>query len=65
MHFLQCSTRLPENVLQTVCCKLQEDKGTGDFDVSTFVSPSLKRFHHLKTAARLICIFSIGLMDEF
>jgi hypothetical protein len=46
-----------ENVLQTVSRKLQEDSGTGAVvrgSSFTFVSPSLKRFHHLKTAARLI-----------
>jgi hypothetical protein len=32
MHFLQRSTRV-ENVLQTVCRKLQEDSGTGGFDL--------------------------------
>jgi hypothetical protein len=48
---------LLENVLQTVCRKLQEDSGTGlplRGSSFTFVSPSLKPFHHLKTAARLI-----------
>jgi hypothetical protein len=47
---------LLENVLQTVCRKLQEDSGTGDFDLSrsTVVFSSLKRFHNLKTAVRLI-----------
>jgi hypothetical protein len=43
---------LLENVLQTVCHKLQVDSGAGGFE--PFVSPSLKRFHQLKTAARLI-----------
>jgi hypothetical protein len=52
---------LLENVLQTVCRKLQEDSGTGAVlslplrgSSSVFVSPSLKHFHHLKTAAILI-----------
>jgi hypothetical protein len=45
---------LLENVLQIVCRKLQEDSGTGGFDFSAFVYPSLKRFHQLKTTARLI-----------
>jgi hypothetical protein len=52
---------LLENVLQTVCRKLQEDSGTGAVlglplrgSSFTFVSPTLKNFHHLKTAARLI-----------
>jgi hypothetical protein len=52
---------LLENVLQTVCRKLQEDSGTDAVlgllltDSSfTFIFPSLKRFHHLKTTARFI-----------
>jgi hypothetical protein len=49
---------LLEKLLQKVCRKLQDDSGTGGFDLRgssfTFVSPSLKRFHYLKTAARLI-----------
>jgi hypothetical protein len=55
---------LLENVLQTVCRKLQDDSGTGAVlglplrgSSSTFVSLSLKRFHHLKTTARLIVSF--------
>jgi hypothetical protein len=47
--------QLLRNVLQTVCCKLQEDSGTGAVlglplrgSSFTFVSPTLKRFHHLK-----------------
>jgi hypothetical protein len=50
-----------KNVLQTVCCNLQEDSGTGAVlglllggSSFMFVSPSLKHFHHLKTAAHLI-----------
>jgi hypothetical protein len=41
----------------TICCDLLEDSGTGAVAskfIFTFVSPALKRFHHLKTAARLI-----------
>jgi hypothetical protein len=38
MHFLQRSHPLLENVLQTVCCKLQEDSGTGGLD---FLSPEI------------------------
>jgi hypothetical protein len=41
---------LLENLLQTVYRKLQGDSGTGGFDLSR----SLKRFHRLKTVARLI-----------
>jgi hypothetical protein len=53
--------QLLENVLQTVCRKLQEDSGTGALlglplrgSSFTFVFPSLKRFYVFKTAARLI-----------
>jgi hypothetical protein len=49
-----------EVLLQTVCRKLQEDSGTGAVlglllrsSSFAFVFPSLKRFHHVKTAARL------------
>jgi hypothetical protein len=45
---------LLEDVLHTIYRKIQEDSGTGGFDRSQFVSPSPKRFHHLKTAVRLI-----------
>jgi hypothetical protein len=52
---------LIENMFQAVCHKLQEDSGAGSVlglplrgSSFTFVSPSLKSFHHLKTAARLI-----------
>jgi DNA repair protein RadC len=52
---------LLKNVLQTVFHKLQEVSGTGTVLglplhglFFTFVSPFFKRFHHLKTAARLI-----------
>jgi hypothetical protein len=52
---------LLENMLQTVCCQLQVDNGRGAVlglllrGLSfTFVSPSLKYFCHLKTAAYLI-----------
>jgi hypothetical protein len=49
---------LLENVLQTVYLKLQEESGTGGFDIRdsffTFVFSSVKRFHHLETAARHI-----------
>jgi hypothetical protein len=45
---------LLENVLQTVYRKLQEGSGKSGFDVLTFVSPSLKRFHLLKATACLI-----------
>jgi hypothetical protein len=34
MHFLTTLHPLLENVLQTVCRKLQEDSGTGGFDLS-------------------------------
>jgi len=50
-----------KNMLQTVCCKLLEDSRTGTVlglllwgSSFTFVSPSLKFFHHLKTPAHLI-----------
>jgi hypothetical protein len=50
---------LLEKVLQTVYRKLQEDSGTGAVlglplrgSSFTFVSPSLKRFNHLKTTDR-------------
>jgi hypothetical protein len=59
--FLTTLQPLLENVLQTVCHKLQDDSGTGAVlglplrgSSFAFVSPSLKRFHHLKTADRLI-----------
>jgi hypothetical protein len=42
---------LLENMLQTVCLKLQEDSGTGGFDLSRSF---LLTFHHLKTSANLI-----------
>jgi hypothetical protein len=34
---------LLENVLQTVCRKLQEDSGTGDFDISIWLEMSRNR----------------------
>jgi hypothetical protein len=45
---------LLENVLQTVFRKLQEDSGTGGFDLFITSKFLLKRFHHLKIAACLI-----------
>jgi hypothetical protein len=45
---------LLENVLQTVCRKLQEDSGTGSFDQAITSKFLLNRFLHLKTAALLI-----------
>jgi hypothetical protein len=36
MHFLQRSTQLLEDVLQTVCRKLQEDSGTGCSESTNF-----------------------------
>jgi hypothetical protein len=64
MHFLQRSTHFSKKVLQTVCRKLQENSGTGAVlglplrgSSFPFISPSLKRFHHLKTAARIIASF--------
>jgi hypothetical protein len=45
---------LLENVPQTICRKLQEDSGTGGFDLLITLKFLLKRFHHFKTAARLI-----------
>jgi hypothetical protein len=45
-----------ENVLQTVCQKLQEDSGTGGFDLSPLPP--------LENSSSSHCIFSIGLMDE-
>jgi hypothetical protein len=50
-----------ENVLQTICRKLQGDSGTGAVvglplrgSSFTFVSLSLKCFHHLKITVYLI-----------
>jgi hypothetical protein len=54
---------LLENVLQTVCRKLQQDSRTGGltfhvrFSVSKALSP-------LKNRSSYHCIVSIGLMDE-
>jgi hypothetical protein len=53
MHFLQRSTPLLENVLQTVCRKLQDDSGTGGFGLLITQKPQLVH-----------CIVSIDLMDE-
>jgi len=50
MQFLQRSTHF-ENVLQTVCRKLQEDSGTGGFDLLitlTFLALELS-FHWWKS----------------
>jgi hypothetical protein len=52
---------LLENVLQTVCCKLQEDSGTGDFDVRPSVS---KAFPPLENSSSSHCIVYIDLMDD-
>jgi hypothetical protein len=52
--FLTTPHPLLENVLETVCRTLQEDSGTGDFDLLITSKLLLKRFHHMKTAARFI-----------
>jgi hypothetical protein len=58
---------LLENVLQTVCRKLQEDSGTGAaamrsiFHIRFSVS---KAFPSLENRSSSHCIVSIGLMDE-
>jgi hypothetical protein len=58
---------LLENVLQTVCRKLQEDSGTGaaatrfSFHVRFSVSKALPPFENHSSSH---CIISVGLMDE-
>jgi hypothetical protein len=48
---------LLENVLQTVCRKLQDESGIGRFDLFFITTKFLlKRFHHFKIAARLIAL---------
>jgi hypothetical protein len=48
-----------ENVLQTACRKLQEDSGTGSFDLLI-----TSKFSPLENRSSYHCIVSIGLMDE-
>jgi hypothetical protein len=52
---------LIENVLQTVCRKLQGDSGTGGFDVRFSVCKALPL---LENRISSHCIVSFGLMDE-
>jgi hypothetical protein len=48
-----------ENVLQTVCRMLQEDSGTGGFDLLI-----ISKFPPLENRRSSHCIVSVGLMDE-
>jgi hypothetical protein len=62
---------LLKNVLQTICCKLQEDSGTGavlglplwgsSFNVCFSISKVLPP---LENCSLSHCIISIGFMDE-
>jgi hypothetical protein len=61
------SDALPENMLQTICCKLQKDSGTGAgamrfifhvcFSISKVLPP-------LENPSSSHCIIDTGLMDE-
>jgi hypothetical protein len=61
IHFLTTLHPLLENVLQTTYRKLQEDSGTGDFDVRVSVSKALPP---LENRSSYHCIVSTDLMDE-
>jgi hypothetical protein len=54
MHFLQRSTHLSKTCCRRFCRKLQEERSAHSFDLFITSKFLLKRFHHLKTAARLI-----------